>query len=480
MTDLFDTDAVGQAELVRTGALSALELVDESIARIEKHNPTLNAVIHPMFDKARESAKHPIPEGPFRGVPMLLKDLTAHSAGDPLHEGMSMLRHIGWTAKDDTYLVARLREAGFVFVGRTNTPELGLVPTTEPTVYGPTRNPWDPTRSPGGSSGGSAAGVAAGMVSVAHGNDGGGSIRIPASQCGLVGLKPTRGRISLGPEYGEVWAGLVAEHVLCRSVRDTASVLDSVHGPAAGDPYFAPPPQRPFSKEVGADIGRLRVGFLLSDPNGVTEVHPDCVEAVNEATAMLEDLGHEVTHDYPAGLWDEGLIAEFIVVYAAYAAWCLEDIARMTGTRVDASGCEPATWALAEMSRGNTPADYLSAVQYLQRFSRRVRSWWEEDGFDVLVTPTIPEPPLVLGQFGSPSDNPLAPVFRAASVVTFAAPFNVTGQPAVSLPLHWNDDGLPIGVQFAARYGGEDVLLRLASQLEEACPWFDRRPPGFG
>ncbi|HUC37340.1 MAG TPA: amidase [Acidimicrobiales bacterium] len=479
MTDLSQFDATAQAELVSRGEISAVELVEDAIARIEKYNPSINAVIHRMFDSARKAASGDLPDGPFRGVPMLLKDLMAHSAGDPLHEGMRALRDIGWTEKEDTYLVQRLRRGGFVFVGKTNTPEMGLFPTTEPAVYGPTKNPWDPSRSAGGSSGGSAAAVAARMVPLAHANDGGGSIRIPASECGLVGLKPTRARNSLGPEYGEVWAGLAIEHVVTRSVRDSGAVLDLTSGPMPGDPYFAPPPTRPFSEEVGADPGRLRVGVLVTDLTGAAEVHPECRAAVSSAVELLEGLGHDVTDQYPLSLEDEGFVTSFLVVYAAYADWCLEDTFRKTGHRIDEEGCEPATWALAEMSRGTTTAEYLMAVQYLHSCARRVRAWWEVDGYDVLVTPTIPELPLKLGQFESTRDNPLTPVFRAAGVVPFAAPFNVTGQPAVSLPLHWSDEGLPVGVQLVGGYGREDLLLRLASQLEEARPWAHRRPVGF-
>src|SRR5438067_3253581 len=270
-------DAAAQAELVRSGKASPTELVDEAIARIEKLNPELNAVIHPLFDKARRQAAGDLPNGPFRGVPMVLKDLTCHSAGDPFHEGMRFLRDLGWTETEDQHLAAKFRAAGFVFVGKTNTPELGILPACEPDAYGATRNPWNTAHSTGGSSGGSAAAVASGMVPVGHANDGGGSIRIPASECGLVGLKPTRGRTSLGPEYGDLMGGLVHEHVVTRSVRDTAAILDAVHGPMPGDPYAAPSPARPFLDEVDADPGRLRVGLMTS--SSASEVHPDCVTA---------------------------------------------------------------------------------------------------------------------------------------------------------------------------------------------------------
>src|SRR3954463_10555240 len=264
--DLARMDATDQAELVRTGKVSAAELVEAAIARIEKVNPELNAVIHPLFDDARKDAAGELPGGPFTGVPMVLKDLLCYSAGHPFHEGMHFLKDEGWTEERDQYLAAKFRAAGFVFVGRTNTPELGIVPACEPDAHGASRNPWNTEHSTGGSSGGSAAAVASGMVPVGHANDGGGSIRIPASECGLVGLKPTRGRMSLGPELGDMYGGLIHEHVVTRSMRDTAAILDAVHGPMPGDPYAAPTPARPFLDEVGAGPGRLRVGLLTSSP----------------------------------------------------------------------------------------------------------------------------------------------------------------------------------------------------------------------
>src|SRR5882724_1408934 len=291
-TDLALLDATAQAELVRQRKASPRELVDAAIDRIERVNPRLNAVITPLFETARAQADSTrLPDGPFRGVPFLLKDLICHSAGDPYHAGMRLLRELRWVEREDTYLAARFRASGFVFLGKTNTPELGPVPTTEPLAYGPTRNPWDPGRSPGGSSGGSAAAVASGMVPAAHANDGGGSIRIPASACGLVGLKPSRGRTSLGPDAGAVWEGMAIEHVVSRSVRDTAAVLDVVAGYVPGDPYTAPPPARPFRAEVGADPGRLRVGLLTRAPGGAVELHPECVRGAQMTARLLESLG---------------------------------------------------------------------------------------------------------------------------------------------------------------------------------------------
>ena len=478
MTRAIDLDAVGQADAVRRGECTPDELLDESLARVEKLDPELNAVIHRLADKAAAQVGQGLPDGPFRGVPMVLKDLTVHSAGDPFHEGMRFLRDLGWTEPEDSYLVAKLRAAGFVFVGRTNVPEMGLVPSTEPAAYGPTRNPWDTTRSSGGSSGGTASAVASRMVALGHGNDGGGSIRIPASECGLFGLKPSRGRVSPGPEYGHLWEGLSADHVLTRSVRDSAAVLDVLAGAMPGDPYVAPPPTRPFAEAVGAEPGALRVGVLVHEPNGTVEVDPECVEATRSTAALLADLGHHVEDAAPAGLVDDSFIPNFITVYAGFAEWCLEDTARRTGRTVDASGCEPLLWGLAELSRATTPGRYVLAVQALHRFARAVCSWWDVDGYDVLLTPTIPELPPVLGQFTAATpDEALGPLLRSAAVVPFTAPFNVTGQPAASVPMHWSESGLPVGVQLVAGYGREDVLLALGAQLESARPWADRRPP---
>ena len=470
-------DATAQAELVRSGEVSPSELVDGAISRIEALNPALNAVITPLFDKARAAARSPeLPAGPFRGVPMLLKDFACHSAGDPMYEGLGMLRELGWTEKEDTYLAAKFRAAGFLFLGKTNTPELGILPTTEPEAFGATHNPWDLDRSTGGSSGGSAAAVASGMVPVAHANDGGGSIRIPASECGLVGLKPSRARVSTGPDFGDVMTGLVCEHVVTRSVRDCAAILDCIEGPMPGDPYCAPPPDGPFASEVGRAPGVLRIGLLSSDPSGSAVVDPSCVQAVEQAGTVLEALGHVVEVSSPAALAEPEFVMHFITLWSVGNAWALDYWGRKTGRYATSDDVETLTYALAEMGRACSGPAYLAAVEWLQGFTRRVASWWQS-GFDLLVTPTIAEPPPLLGQFDSPADNPLAGLFRAASLVPFTPAFNVTGQPAISLPLAESPGGLPVGVQFVAPYGREDVLIRLAAQLEEAAPWAARRPP---
>lgn len=471
-------DATAQAELVRTGEASPAELVDEAIERIERLDPELNSVVTPLFEKAREAAAGELPDGPFRGVPFLLKDLAAHSAGDPMYEGMSFLREVGWVEEEDNHLARRFREAGFVFLGKTNVPELGILPTTEPAAFGATKNPWDPTRSPGGSSGGSAAAAAAGLVAAAHGNDGGGSIRIPASCCGLVGLKPSRGRVSLAPEFGDLMSGLVAELAVTRSVRDTAAILDAVHGPAPGEPYVAPDAERPFLDEVGANPGRLRIGLLTRAPGGQIEVHPDCVTAAEGAARLLESLGHSVEIAEIEALDDPEYVPQFLVRWTSGLAWNLDYWSRRTGREIGPEDVEPCTWALAEQGRSHTAAAYLRSMEYAQAAARRVADWWAS-GFDLLLTPTLAEPPTPLGAYDHPPDQPLLPIIRSTPLAVFTAGFNSTGQPAISLPLHESDEGLPIGVQLVAELGREDLLLRVASQLEEAAPWADRRPHLF-
>jgi amidase len=472
--DYSELDATALAELVRSGDASPAELVDEAIARVEKLNPQLNAVIHERFDKARAEAAS-APDGPFRGVPIVIKDLDGHSAGDPFHGGLRFLKERAWTEEHDSYVFAKLRAAGFVFVGKTNCSELGLLPSTEPEAYGPTRNPWDVERSPGGSSGGTAAAVAARMVPLGHGGDGGGSIRIPASACGLVGLKSSRGRISLGPDKSESWSGLVVYGGITRTVRDTAAFLDVVSGPMPGDPYHAPPPARPFAGEVGADPGKLRIGWSTDAPGGLAQTDPRCAEAVEGALSLLESLGHVVEDARPDALAAEEVTQHAINLISANIARALDYWSQKTGTPIGQDDVEFHTWTFAEISKDVTAGQYLGAMEALQRVGRDAASWWA-DGHDVLVTPTVPEPPWTFGSFTSSAENPLQGTIRSGQIVPFVAPLNITGQPAISLPLHWSD-GLPIGVQLVAAYGREDLLIRLASQLEEAQPWAGRRPP---
>ncbi len=475
-------DALAQAALVRTGEATPLELVDAAIARIEHVNPRLNAVITPLFEKARDQAtSSQLPDGPFSGVPFLLKDFGCHSAGDPYHQGSRFLKELGWTAKEDTYMAAKLRAAGFIFLGKTNTPEFATMPTTEPDAYGPSRNPWNTEHSTGGSSGGAGAAVASGMVPAAHANDGGGSTRVPASECGLVGLKSTRSRVSLGPEYGEVWQGLVNEHVVTRSVRDTAAILDAIAGPMPGDPYFATPPTRPFLAEIGADPGVLRIGVLADFPGQAAPLHPDCVAAVHATAQLLSSLGHTVEESSPSALNDEQERRRQVwAILTSAVASHIDTLGKQTGKAVTQDDVEIHTWAMVEIGRARTATRYIEALEWLQADTRRLARWWQPEdgsaGFDILVTPTIAEPPPRLGEFVSTPENPLGGARRSATLMPFTVPFNVTGQPAISLPLHWNSAGLPIGVQLVAAYGREDILFRLASQLEQAKPWADQWP----
>ncbi len=474
--ELTGMDATAQAELVRNGEATPTELLEAAIARIDKLNPELNAVIHRLDDKAATAAAGKLPDGPFRGVPFLVKDAVCHTAGDPYHAGMQVLKDADWHEKDDTVLAQRYRAAGFVICGKTNLPELATSITTEPVAYGATKNPWDTTRSTGGSSGGAAAAVASGMVPVAHGNDMGGSIRFPASACGLVGLKPNRARTTLAPDHGEYWGPLTHEHVLTRSVRDSARVLDAAHGPAPGDPYTAPPPARPYTDEVGADPGRLRIGFRTQGTSGGGESHADCVAAVQGAAKLLESLGHQVESATVEGLDGPALSAGFPILFSAIVARELDRWSARLGRTVTADELEPLNAMTAEMATGITASQYLGATEDLHSWSREVAQWWA-DGNDVLVTPTIPEPPVPLGELSADAPDQMAVLLRLGQLTTFTSPWNVTGQPAISLPLHWNDDGLPIGVQLVAAFGREDVLFRLASQIEAAQPWADRRPP---
>ena len=462
-------DATDQARMVRRGEVSPRELVDAAIARVERLNPSLNAVVTPLFDSAREAAAGPLPEGPLKGVPYLLKDLGAALAGVRRTSGASVLRD--FVPDVDDVLVERLRASGLVFIGRTNTPELGASATTEPSLFGPARNPWDPERSPGGSSGGSAAAVASGMVAAAHGNDGGGSIRIPASCCGLFGLKPTRARSTAAPGGGERW--LSVDHALTRSVRDSAALLDAIAGGVPGDPCWAPPPRRPYAVEVGADPGSLRIAWTAEALRG-SAVHPDCARAVEETAALCRDLGHEVEEgspefDYPP--FEDA----FLSMFAANVASALDGIDRQFGVSPAPEKYDPATWRLYERGADLSASRYLQAVELTQGVGRRLAAFFA--GTDIWLTPTLGRPPEPLGSLEpSLGTDPEEALERALSWVAFTPICNCAGVPAASVPLHWNEEGLPIGVQIAAPYGGEDVLFRLASQLEAARPWAGRRP----
>lgn len=478
MTSLADDtrwlDATDQAALVASGAVTAVELVEAAIERIEATDDALNAVVIRWFDHAREVAAGPLADGPFTGVPFLLKDLWAHYEGQVLTNGNQALKAAQPVSDHDVDLVGRFRDAGLVTLGRSSSPEFGTLPVTETEAYGPTRNPWNTDHTCGGSSGGAGAAVAAGMVPIAHASDGGGSIRIPASCCGLVGLKPSQGRVSLAPQRSET--GLGIDFCVSHSVRDSAALLDAVAIPGVGDTAIAPPPARPFAKEVGADPGRLRIGLLDHLPQG-GDLHPDCVAAAQSAAKMLEGLGHDVTPDFPASLADASISAKFLAMWAVGRAAAVDGLAAPLGRPAREDEVEPVNWVQSEFARNLSAVDYYDALQAALDFRRATQQWWA-DGFDLLLTPTLGEPPLPIGELYAHDDKPIAPLMRAGGFVAFTAAFNTSGQPAISLPLLWNDAGLPIGVQLAAAYGREDQLLQVAAQLEAAHPWAHRHPSG--
>jgi amidase len=472
-------DATAQAELVRTGEVTPSELVDAAIARIEALDGQLNSVVLRRFDHARDEAAAGAADGPFRGVPMLTKDLGCPTVGERQTDGTRFLKDAGYVATQTAHLARRLRDAGLVNLGRTNSPELGLVPTTEPEAWGATHNPWDVSRSPGGSSGGSAAAVAAGLVPVAHGSDGGGSIRIPASACGLVGLKTSRGRVSVGPGRSELMNFLSVQFVLTRSVRDAATLLDVCAGPEPGDPMTAPPPPRPYRELALADPGRLRVGVMTEAPGKATMVHPECVAAADRAARLLEDLGHHVEHSHPVAFDDPARGRLFGAAWSVTTATSLATFGAAVGRDVTADDVEPNTWAMAEQGRGLTAVEYLQSLGDINAWSRAMAEWWapEGGGFDLLLTPTLAEPPPPLGTFASTRDEPFKGALRAGPYVPFTPGINLTGQPAISLPLHRSSDGLPIGAHLVGAYGREDLLLAVATQLEQAAPWAEQWPP---
>ncbi len=479
-------DATAQASLVAQGEVSARELIDAAIERIDRSDSAINAVVLHWYDRAREQADAidatgagTAPAGggsgdrpPFLGVPFMLKDLWAPEAGMPMTNGNIALAANPPLADYDMTLVARFRDAGLINVGRTNSPELGSLPVTEPIAHGPTRNPWDTTRTPGGSSGGAGAAVAAGMVPMAHASDGGGSIRIPASCCGLVGLKPSQGRITLGPDRDE--SGLSVNLVVSRSVRDTARLLDAVHGPGVGDTVIAAPPRRPYEDELGHDPGRLRIGLLDADPQG-RPLHTDCVAAVRAAASMLDELGHRVEPGHPKVLEDPSFTPRFMAMWATNMALGIKTMESWIGREMTADDVEPVNWAQAEWAKRVSGVEYGAALGAVVEYRRALQAWWT-DGWDLLLTPTLSEPPVAIGEHDATPDDPMAGMKRAARFVGFTPPFNASGQPAISLPLHWSESGLPIGVQLVAAYGREDLLLAVASQLEAAHPWAHRRP----
>lgn len=462
-------DATALADLVRRGEVSPLELVDEAIRRLEQVNGELNAVIHTMYDHARASAAAVDGRGRFAGVPFLMKDFAAEMAGFPFREGSRFLDR--YVPRQDSEIVRRFADAGLITFGKTNLPEFAIGVTTEPQWRGATHNPWDLARTPGGSSGGSAAAVAARVLPAAHGNDVGGSIRIPASACGLVGLKPSRGRTSQAPHYGDILAGFFAEHVLTRSVRDCAGLLDVVAGPVPGDPCQAPAPVRPYAEEIGREPGQLRIGYSTVTPLG-DELDGECKRAIEETAALLDSLGHVVSEAAPVfdamEMW-----SKYTTLLASLAAWMLADWSRRLDREAKETDFEPFVWAFAERGRALSAQEYLLAMQDVQVQVRAMSVFYETH--DAWLTTTLGQPPVALGTLVYTGD-PIELRRRMARFSPFTYLANASGQPAISLPLYWSSDGLPIGLHFTARVGEEDLLLRLAAQLERASPWAERRP----
>jgi amidase/6-aminohexanoate-cyclic-dimer hydrolase len=469
--DLDQYDGLGLAELVRGKDVTAAELLEAVIARAEARNPALNAIVGRLHDQARAAVAAGLPAGPFTGVPYLLKDLGALYTGAETSFGSSFFA--GVVADHDSELTARLKRAGLVIFGKTNTPELGLAPSTEPRRFGPTRNPWNPAYSAGGSSGGAAAAVAAGILPMAHATDGGGSIRIPASCCGLFGMKPTRARNPMGPDAGEGWGGASVAHAVTRTVRDSAALLDVTSGPDVGDPYWAPPPAGPFLAEVGRDPGRLRIALTTTSFNGQA-VDATCVEAARAAAKLCESLGHAVEEARPEIDGSALGVATRIVIGANVRAQ-LEARAAALGRPLAATDVERMTWARAADGAAFRAWEYARSIAVIHRTGRAVARFFTRH--DVLLSPTMCRPPYPLGVMEMSGDDEAAYVDAVLSSIGFTSLFNSSGNPAASVPLAWSQDGLPIGVQLAGRFGDEATLFRLAGQLESARPWGARRPP---
>lgn len=486
-------DGLGLAELVRQKKITPSELCEEAISRIEKLNPALNAVVTPMFDIGRDAAKKPLPEGLFAGVPFLLKDLIGAYAGVKLTWGCRAYKD--YVPDFDSELVKRFKKTGVITLGKTNTPEFGLMGITEPELFGPTRNPWNPERTCGGSSGGSAVAVASGMVPIASGGDGGGSIRIPACYCSLVGLKPTRGRTPTGPTFGKLWQGATVEHVLTRSVRDCAAMLDATQGTDAGAPYIVPPPERPYSEEINYEPGSLKIAFNTESPLG-KGTHDDCKEAVLKTVKLLQDLGHKVEEAKPQ-VDSIKLANSYFMLYFGEIAADIDLAESVLKRKVGKKDFEITTWFFGKLGRSYNAGDFVTALREWDIAARAMGQFHLK--YDLYLTPTVAFPPVKIGELlPKPYEKTameiisflnLGSLAKASGMVNQLAlqtlaktPFtqlaNYTGQPAINLPLHWDKDGMPCGVQFIAPFADEATLFRLAAQLEKAQPWFNKRPQG--
>jgi amidase len=473
LNDYTAHDGLGLAELVARKEVSPDELGAAAFEAVAKVNPRINAVLHTIPKEAAAEIRAGLPRGPFTGVPFLIKEIVLHAKGVRCEMGSKLAQ--GYVPDADTELMARFRRAGFVLAGTTQTPEFGYNPTTETRAFGPVHNPWNLGHSPGGSSGGSGAAVAAGIVPIAHANDGGGSIRIPASCNGLVGLKPSRDRIPSGPDYGDVLCGLACEFALTRSVRDAAALLDAVAGPDPGAPGHPVPPARPYREQIGTPPSHLRIAWTTTPASGA-KIDPECEKAVHETVRLLVSLGHTLIEDRPRYDWD-AFLENVNVIWGAFGVASIDFASAMTGRKPGPDNLEAVTLASYEDGKRYSAIDLLNAMTHCNLVSRQVGPFFEK--VDVLVTPTIARQPAPLGELNQNREGMTAMEWtrQIFSYVPFTPLFNVTGQPAISLPLHWSADGLPVGVQIAGRFGDEATLLRLAAQLEQARPWAAKRPP---
>lgn len=484
-------DALGLAELVRKGEVTPTELCKETIERIERVNPKINAVVTTMYDQGRKTASEFLADKPFAGVPFLLKDLMYAYAGVPTSQGCKTLKNV--IPEYDSEMVVRFKKAGVVILGKTNTPEFGLLGVTEPELFGPCRNPWNTDHTPGGSSGGSAAAVAAGIVPFAAGGDGGGSIRIPAACCGLFGLKPSRGRNPSGPDHGRVWQGAVQEHVITRSVRDSAAMLDATQGADTGAPYEIRLPRGSYLEEVEKDPGQLKIAFNTQSPIG-TPVHPECVQAVENTARLLEGMGHSLEEAQPDinGL---ALAKSYLAMYFGEVAADIDGLEKVLGRKAVPGDVEPLTWTLGLLGRSFSSGYMVTALREWDHAARKMGIFFQK--YDLYLTPTTAYPPARIGELQpKPAEAFMMKVvntlklgwlLKASGLVDQMAerslertPFtqvaNLCGLPAISVPLYWTTDGLPCGSHFIGPFGDETTLFRLAAQLEKAQPWFDKRP----
>ena len=473
-----DYDAAGLAELVAKGDVSPDELLDCALARVDVQNGDLNAVVNMQVKVARQMIKDGLPDGVFRGVPFLLKDLSTAAIDFPSHNGSRLLANTTYSYDDTLY--SRLAATGLVTFGRTTSPEGGVGPVTEAAVYGgPTRNPWDLSRTPGGSSGGAGAAVSAGILPAAHGSDGGGSVRIPAANCGLFGFKATRARLPYGPEAGEGWAGMAIDGFLTHTVRDTAILHDATAGPEIGAPYCAPPMAEGFAQSLKHPPRKLKIAFATTSLDG-TAIDPDCAATVTATAKLLADMGHEVVEALPSA--DVGaMMHSWTTIVACGTALWIRNAVKARGTPLLDDEIEPVARGAIILSERMDGADYLEAVGKIHAYGRQMARFFVD--YDILLTSTLAEPPAKIGRYRHQSEDFLNYRVGPGGVFEyspFTAAFNATGQPAASLPLGWSKDGLPIGAHLAGRFGEDDVLMSLCAAIEQAQPWAGKRPKRFG